>query len=254
MTLQDGVLKDDEGRTGYIASNRQFQFDAPPQAGAIFTSGFSVCPPNNFLAIGGKTTWYQCLSGDFYNLYDQSQGGQCEKVNIQVIGGGSTPAPAPTSAPEPTTAPASQEGDGQITGSAVAPVSQIPDGQITGSAVAPVTQITDGQPQAPSAVAPITQITDGQIQAPTSTPVAPITQISDGQIQAPTATASCTQIVDGQPQCPVVTGSIPPYGGNSSVAPAYPSSIVPATGAAATAGLGNQIIGLAAGVIAVAML
>merc|ERR1712070_1270312 len=39
MTLQNGVLKDDEGRTGYIASNNQFQFDAPPQVNALETSG-----------------------------------------------------------------------------------------------------------------------------------------------------------------------------------------------------------------------
>jgi len=35
ITLADGQLTDSEGRTGYIASNRQFQFDSPPQTGAV---------------------------------------------------------------------------------------------------------------------------------------------------------------------------------------------------------------------------
>jgi hypothetical protein len=31
ITLAGGVLKDSQQRTGYIASNYQFQFDGPPQ-------------------------------------------------------------------------------------------------------------------------------------------------------------------------------------------------------------------------------
>jgi hypothetical protein len=31
LTLASGILKDALGRTGYIASNYQFQFDGPPQ-------------------------------------------------------------------------------------------------------------------------------------------------------------------------------------------------------------------------------
>jgi hypothetical protein len=31
LTLINGILKDALGRTGYIASNYQFQFDGPPQ-------------------------------------------------------------------------------------------------------------------------------------------------------------------------------------------------------------------------------
>lgn len=31
LTLQNGLLKDALGRTGYIAANYQFQFDGPPQ-------------------------------------------------------------------------------------------------------------------------------------------------------------------------------------------------------------------------------
>ena len=35
LTLSDSVLKDAKDRTGYIASNYQFQFDGPPQVSFI---------------------------------------------------------------------------------------------------------------------------------------------------------------------------------------------------------------------------
>ena len=84
LTLADGVLKDAQGRTGYIASNFQFQFDAPPQAGAIYTSGFSVCS-NGSLALGGSNVFYQCLSGNFYNLYNENWAAQCSPVTINTL-------------------------------------------------------------------------------------------------------------------------------------------------------------------------
>ena len=84
ITLEDGVLKDAKGRTGYIASNFQFQFDGPPQAGAIYTAGFSVCA-NGSLALGGSNVFYQCLSGDFYNLYDRFWAAQCSPVYINTL-------------------------------------------------------------------------------------------------------------------------------------------------------------------------
>ncbi|OCL12730.1 hypothetical protein AOQ84DRAFT_352376 [Glonium stellatum] len=84
LTLNNGVLKDTQGRTGYIASNYQFQFDNPPQAGAIYTSGFSVCS-NGSLALGGSAVWYQCLSGNFYNLYDRYWAPQCHAVLIDAL-------------------------------------------------------------------------------------------------------------------------------------------------------------------------
>ncbi|KAL8720051.1 MAG: hypothetical protein Q9225_003019 [Loekoesia sp. 1 TL-2023] len=84
LTLADGVLKDAKGRTGYIASNFQFQFDAPPQAGAIYTSGFTACG-NGTLALGGSNVFYQCRSGDFYNLYDRSWAAQCSPITINLL-------------------------------------------------------------------------------------------------------------------------------------------------------------------------
>lgn len=93
MTLQGGILKDQAGRTGYIASNRQFQFDNPVQAGAISQSGWSVCS-NNSLALAGSAIFYQCLSGSFYNLYDRSQGGQCAAIYIETLTGSNMAAPS----------------------------------------------------------------------------------------------------------------------------------------------------------------
>ncbi|OAL05491.1 hypothetical protein IQ06DRAFT_210557 [Phaeosphaeriaceae sp. SRC1lsM3a] len=81
--LSDGVLKDRDGRIGSVVANHQFQFDGPPQAGAIYTGGFSVCS-NGSLAIGGTTRWWQCSSGGFFNLYDEWIGAQCEEIRIQV--------------------------------------------------------------------------------------------------------------------------------------------------------------------------
>ncbi|MCJ1240809.1 hypothetical protein MMC14_008813 [Varicellaria rhodocarpa] len=83
ITIANGQLHDAKGRTGYVASNYQFQFDGPPQAGAIYTGGFSICG-NNSLALGSSAVFYQCLSGTFYNLYDQSTGAQCSPAYIQM--------------------------------------------------------------------------------------------------------------------------------------------------------------------------
>ncbi|KAF1970946.1 hypothetical protein BU23DRAFT_472190 [Bimuria novae-zelandiae CBS 107.79] len=81
LTLVDGVLTDGWDRTGSIVANHQFQFDGPPQAGAIYTGGFSVCQ-NKSLAIGGTTRWWNCLSGTFNNLYDEWIGDQCQEIRI----------------------------------------------------------------------------------------------------------------------------------------------------------------------------
>ncbi|QLG71432.1 hypothetical protein HG535_0B04740 [Zygotorulaspora mrakii] len=85
MNLKAGILTDNRGRIGSIVSNRQFQFDGPPpQAGAIYAAGWSITPEGN-LAIGENDVFYQCLSGSFYNLYDESLGEQCHPVHLEVI-------------------------------------------------------------------------------------------------------------------------------------------------------------------------
>lgn len=240
LSLNNGILTDQAGRTGYIAANRQFQFDSPPQAGAIYTAGWSLCS-NGSLALGGSAIFYQCLSGEFYNLYDQSQGGQCAAVYFESLAGGAASAsatqqsdgqPGASSAvtsvtqlsdgqPQATSAVVSQISDGQPQATSAAPaVSQISDGQPQASTGAPaVSQISDGQPQATTGAPVVSQISDGQPQATTGAPAvsqisdgqpqattgAAVTQISDGQPQASTGAPAVTQISDGQPQA--TTGS-----------------------------------------------
>ncbi|KAG9756564.1 hypothetical protein KCU73_g4856, partial [Aureobasidium melanogenum] len=260
ITLKNGTLTDDEGRTGYIAANNQFQFDKPAQTGAIYTSGFSVCS-NGTLAIGDSAIFYQCLSGTFYNLYDESTGAQCSPIYINILDTGAAASSgaatqigdgqlqAPTS-----TAAVTQISDGQIQATTSKPVTQISDGQIqaTTGTGKPVTQISDGQIQAPTSTAkPVTQISDGQIQAPTGKPV---TQISDGQIQAPTSATGkpVTQISDGQIQAPT-GGATKAANGTVVAGAATASSVVAYTGAAAIPTFAAEMV-LAAGAFAVAFL
>lgn len=238
LTLTDGVLRDELNRFGYIASNEQFQFDNPVQPNAKTNgSGWSAFN-NGTLALNGNAIFDSCLSGGFYNLYGASIGGQCTPIFFGII--------------NRSAQAVSQIPDGQVTGT---PVSQITDGQPQATTGVPVTQITDGQPQAPTGN-PITQLTDGQPQAPTGTPV---TQISDGQPQAPTGTP-ITQISDGQPQAPVATSgriSMKPskIGTSGTIGSMKPTStLAPFTGAAMPTAVRGEFFGLAAGVLAAALL
>jgi hypothetical protein len=197
----------------------RFQFDAPLQAGARESTGFSVCG-NGSLALSASgraapAVWYQCLSGTFYNLYSQSTGAQCIPIYITAVNQGGSGAsqisdgqPQVTSVRPATSAVVSQISDGQPQASAPRPastprpvVSQISDGQPQASAPRPavtapvVSQISDGQPQAsaprPAITGPVvSQISDGQPQAsaprPASTPRPVVSQISDGQPQVGT--------------------------------------------------------------------
>ncbi|CAH0048415.1 unnamed protein product [Clonostachys solani] len=105
MSLKDGGLIDSQNRIGSIASNHQFQFDGPAQPNALATKGWAVCDDST-LALGPTRTFYQCLSGDFYNLYDRNSAKQCEPVTIYVES-----CEAPDNADQPRV---SQIGDGQI--------------------------------------------------------------------------------------------------------------------------------------------
>ncbi len=85
MTLKEGILRDAKGRIGSIVANQQFQFDGPPpQAGAIYAAGWSVTPDGN-LAIGDNDVFWQCLSGDFYNIYDENIGSLCYRAHLKII-------------------------------------------------------------------------------------------------------------------------------------------------------------------------
>ncbi|KAI1810359.1 hypothetical protein GGS20DRAFT_204716 [Poronia punctata] len=175
VSLKDGSTLDDQGRTGYIASNYQFQFDAPAQAGALYNSGFSVCE-GNVLALGSSKTFYQCRSGDFYNLYDRTWADQCEPVSIIAVPCGSDDT-------------ASQGADGQVVGTTVV-------------ATTIITALPDGQPQVVttkvpvpiySTYVPVSEYTDGQIQvtSATETPSAPpVTSASSHSVPSPTEAPS----------------------------------------------------------------
>lgn len=85
MTLENGVLKDLQDRIGSIVGSRQFQFDGPvPQYGTIYASGWLVTRRGQ-LSLGNSTLFYQCSSGDFYNLYDSPIGPQCSPVSLTVV-------------------------------------------------------------------------------------------------------------------------------------------------------------------------
>lgn len=199
ISVKDNAVYDSLDRTGYIASNFQFQFDGPPQAGALFTSGFSVCP-GNVLALGDSTTFYRCLSGDFYNLYDRDWAEQCEPVSIVAVPCG--------------------------TGEAA---SQIPDGQVIGTSVVQttiVTALSDGQPQVVTTEVPIPlcQISDGQLQVKT-TPCASVTAAPTTSY-IPVSESSDGQIIATSP------GSVPPPPATTTEAPvptSYPTTAPPET-------------------------
>jgi hypothetical protein len=90
VTLKDGILMDQAGRTGSVVANHQWQFDNPVQENAISTSGFSVCS-NGSLAHGGSAVWHQCYSGGFYNIYDETIGDQCNSIYLIASGSSSGP-------------------------------------------------------------------------------------------------------------------------------------------------------------------
>lgn len=242
MTLKDGILTDNQNRQGYVVgSNSQFQFDGPPgpQAGALFTAGFSVCG-NGSLALGPSAVFYECLSGTFYNLYYNATGtpmpdadtkgtknDNCMAIAIDVIpcGGSST---------------GSASG---LTATATATVAS--DGQPQGTSV--VTQISDAQPQAPSAIA-VSEFTDGQPQVQSSlmaqlTATAVVSQQTDGQPTASSAAAVSVQ-TDGQPTA----------GNATTVATPTSSALSVFTGAANAYHVGAEFAAMVAGVAAVVML
>lgn len=227
-TLDGGVMKDAQGRTGYIASNYQFQFDGPPQAGSIYTAGFSECS-NGTLALGGSTIFYQCKSGNFYNLYDRWWAEQCSPVEILTM---------------PCGEGAEIASNQHVVGTSV----------VTTTAVVP---LGDGQPQVVTTVKaiPMCQIDDGQVQGQTTpcaavpavpTTMAPVSQFSDGQIQ-----------VTPLPGTPAKGSFVPapsPTGASNettlrTTAPAPPPSVVPTNAPPTANGAGQAVLGSAVALV-----
>jgi hypothetical protein len=210
---------------------KRFQFDPEPQPNSKQNGGFSLCS-NNTLALSGgiprpfgDTTFWQCLSGDFYNLYSDSQGMQCLKIYIQAVMASGSASASGSQAPASQTPAVSQIPDGQPQATTAAPkpsssapaVSQIPDGQIQAStpaasppAAPAVSQIPDGQPQATTPAAKpsgpvVSQIPDGQPQA--TTPAAKPTPQATTPAAKPTGPV-VSQIPDGQPQATTPAGNL----------------------------------------------
>ncbi|GMG20014.1 unnamed protein product [Ambrosiozyma monospora] len=77
FTFSNGVIHDEFGEVGFIASNGQFMFAGPPpQSGTLYDSGWSITD-DYFLALNDQTTFYACAADDagnyniFYNkIYD----------------------------------------------------------------------------------------------------------------------------------------------------------------------------------------
>lgn len=84
LHLSDSVLYDSLNRVGSIVPNRQFQFDGPPpQSNAIYAAGWSIY--KGLLTLGNQTKFYQCQSGDFFNLYDESIASYCEPIQLVIL-------------------------------------------------------------------------------------------------------------------------------------------------------------------------
>ncbi|KAL9098702.1 MAG: hypothetical protein Q9187_009614, partial [Circinaria calcarea] len=185
LTLNDGILLDAQQRVGSIVANRQFQFDGPPQAGAVYTGGWSNCP-NGTLAIGGSAIFYQCLSGDFNNLYDQSIGGQCTPVYINTVpcvqtsgSGSATAAPVTSSTDTPTSTP-----------SAIAIPPSLSNSPITTVSVSTTSAVYNSSSAASTSTV---IVTTPYANTTLSTTAAPITQTSaSGSAPAGSATESIT--------------------------------------------------------------
>ena len=241
ISLTNGKLIDNKGDTGYIAANRQFQFDKPPQTGAIYTDGWSVCS-NGSLALGGSAVFYQCLSGNFYNIYDQSSGAQCGAIYINVIpGSSSSSGGAITSAGTASAVSTLSDGQPQATTAAVSTISDHQP-QATTAGGAPISTISDHQPQATTpGGAPISTISDHQPQATTpggGAGGAPISTISDHQPQATTPAAGAggapiSTISDHQPQATTPAGGASSLKPISTISDHQPQAGTAATGVAA---------------------
>lgn len=109
LTLSDSVLTDQDGLTGAIVANGQFQFDKNVQVDSLYVDGFSICG-NGSLAVAGSTIFYQCLDKDenesFFNLYQTSQGPQCNEIYIETTpcpSDGAVSGSSSASAPSPAT-------------------------------------------------------------------------------------------------------------------------------------------------------
>lgn len=59
----------------------RFQFDAPPQNGSIYTSGFTICK-DDMLLLGNQTVWWACDSESYANIYDSKFASYCVGIYL----------------------------------------------------------------------------------------------------------------------------------------------------------------------------
>lgn len=83
VTLQNGILIDQDNRQGEVVVNHQFQFDKPLQP-ALFQTGFCI-NQNTTLSIDGSAIFYSCISGSFSNLYNADIGSVCSQVYLDAV-------------------------------------------------------------------------------------------------------------------------------------------------------------------------
>lgn len=85
----NGLLRDQLNRIGYIADNHQFQFDLPVQAGGLGEKDFGEYrdPKTGdvFLTWQDSLDFYKCRSGDFDNLYTQPIAPYCELTRVMMF-------------------------------------------------------------------------------------------------------------------------------------------------------------------------
>ncbi|KAM7208306.1 hypothetical protein V8F20_001284 [Naviculisporaceae sp. PSN 640] len=174
--LKNGILTDAKGRIGYIASNFQFQFDDPPQSGAIFTAGWAHCP-NGSLALGATTWFYKCRSGGFFNVYDRFWAEQCEPLHLVLrqcdetggLDGNYNDHVVGSATVTTTIVVPLEDGAPQVITTVVAePLCEIDAGALKGQTT-PCAAVA-GMPPADATMAPLSELDDGQIQI---TPIAP---------------------------------------------------------------------------------
>jgi len=154
-TIKGDQLFDADGRTGYIASSRQFQFDAPPQNGSIYTAGFSICDDDK-LNLGNQSVWWACDSESYANIYDSKFASYCVGIYLYAR----NPDANATDSNADATATGNATATGTATGIVLAPVA---------SDEAPVTQIDNGQIEEPAKYPYTVTPTEAPAPAPTET-------------------------------------------------------------------------------------
>jgi len=201
LKLSGSVLTDGLGRIGAIVANRQLQFDSPStQANAVYTGGWSVCS-NGSLALGGSTVFYECASGGFANLYDQSVGSHCLPITIVTTSCGDAPAAA--AAPGLLSGPAQigldlkrelQKRGAQLFASVIPSglASSIPVASLA-SSIPVASHIGGGQGQVPMGASSIPSVIPSIVPSVAPSPLkspTPVPQIPGGHATTTSATPS----------------------------------------------------------------